>query len=228
MSHLRYFVMSMLVVVAFAYGAEAQTAYTNRSTNLRAGPSQSYEIVARLAPGTPVAVAGCLNDWSWCDVTLEEDRGWVYAANLDYPYEDGRVPIITGGVYLGLPIVTFSIGPYWDSYYRARPWYGRRHYWELHPPLPHGPWGHRPGFLPPGHRPPGFHPPGWHSGREDFHPRDGRHGHGDLRPRDGHRDHGDLRPRGGDRRPPLQPRHGTNPQKPRSSPDDHKRDRNPH
>lgn len=111
----------------------AETAYTTKSVNLRAGPSRDYELVARAPAGVPVDVYGCVDDWTWCDVSLGDDRGWVYAGNLEYPYRDRRVVILGNGPAFGFPIVTFSVGSYWDSYYRSRPWYSRRSYWVGRP-----------------------------------------------------------------------------------------------
>jgi len=141
----------------------AETAYTTKSVNLRAGPSRDYELVARAPAGVPVDVYGCVDDWTWCDVSLGDDRGWVYAGNLVYPYRDRRVVILGNGPLFGFPIVTFSVGPYWDTYYRGRPWYSRRTYWARRTPPAHWnrPSGSRPpGYRPPGSRPPGYRPPG--------------------------------------------------------------------
>ena len=63
-----------------------------------------------------VCVIGCVEGYRWCDVTAGPNRGWVYAQFLSYPYQNQPVPIISGGAILGLPLITFSIGPYWDSY----------------------------------------------------------------------------------------------------------------
>ena len=96
------------------------------------------------------------------------NRGWVYAQFLSYPYQNQPVPIISGGAILGLPLITFSIGPYWDNYYRGRPWYGNRSYWYnrptpyYRPPPPRYqpvPQPRPPVYVPPPHRPPGYVPP---------------------------------------------------------------------
>ena len=118
----------------------------------------------------PVTVIGCVDGWRWCDVVAGPNRGWVYAQFLSYPYQNQPVPIISGGAILGLPLVTFSIGPYWDNYYRGRPWYGNRSYWYnrptpyYRPPPPrYQPVQPRPPvYVPPPHRPPSYVPPPQH------------------------------------------------------------------
>ena len=115
----------------------AQTAYTTRTVNMRAGPSRDYPVVEQLPPGEPVGINGCLDDWTWCDVSAGNDRGWVSARSLDSPYQNGRVVIYGNGPMFGFPIVGFSVGNYWDTYYRGRPWYSRRSYWVGQPQSSH-------------------------------------------------------------------------------------------
>lgn len=140
--------------LATSAGAFGQTAWTERWASLRAGPDRDYPRIGRIAPGTPVQVVGCLDDWAWCDVVVGPDRGWIYAGNLVYPYRDHRVPIIDIGPDIGLPIVRFTFGTYWDSYYPTRPWYSRRSYWSHRPSRPHRPWVRPPTVRPPRPRPP--------------------------------------------------------------------------
>ncbi len=132
-----------------ATGANAQSeAYTSEPVDLYAGPSGEYPVVTELGPNVPVTVMGCVSDYSWCDVALPGMRGWVYAGYLTYPYQGGYVPLTNYGATIGLPIVTFSIGAYWGSFYRDRPWYGQRDHWAHVPPPGYG--GHPPG-PPPAH-----------------------------------------------------------------------------
>src|ERR1017187_6815101 len=114
---------SWLIVLGLvlATTASGQTAYTTQDVNVRAGPGRDYPLVAWLTPGTQVAVVGCLNTWKWCDVIVGPNRGWVYARFLASPYQNQNLTIISGGATIGLPMVTFSIVPYWNSYYRGRP-----------------------------------------------------------------------------------------------------------
>lgn len=131
--------------------SQAQTAYTTRTVNMRAGPSRDYPVVDQLQPGEAVEINGCLDDWTWCDVSIGNDRGWVYAGSLESPYRNRRVVIYGNGPMFGYPIVGFSVGPYWDTYYRGRPWYSRRSYWAGRPPS--ASWGGLSGVRPYGVRP---------------------------------------------------------------------------
>lgn len=165
--------------------AQQSPAVINGPANLRAGPAKDYPLVAQLAPGTPVTVMGCVAGYSWCDVALPNLRGWVYAGRLNYAYQGGYVPLLNYGVTIGLPIVTFSIGSYWDNYYRGRPWYSNRGRWAGHapPPMP------RPGVRPPG--------PGPRPGAGPGRPPQGGPGAG--RPQDRPQNGGPRGPGGGDR-----------------------------
>jgi uncharacterized protein YraI len=140
--------------------AFAQTqAYTNSPVNLYAGPADDYPAVSQLPGGVPVTVMGCVSGYTWCDVAVPDLRGWVYAGSLSYPYQGSNVPILDYGTVIGLPIVSFSIGAYWGSYYRGRPWYNEQERWAHHPPPPPGRGGPPPehGGPPPGQ---GGPPPG--------------------------------------------------------------------
>ena len=133
----------------------AQQAITNSAVNLRAGPDSDYPRVRWLPEGTPVDVQGCLPDYRWCDVIIEDDRGWIHARYLSYPYQNEYAPVITYGAVIGLPILGFSIWSYWDDHYRRRPWYDDRSRWEdrrAYPPPP-------PNYRPPSYRPPQYGPP---------------------------------------------------------------------
>lgn len=192
----RLFVFSAALLAPLA--ALAQQAQTTKWVHVRAGPAREYPLVQQLPPATPVAVQGCLSDYSWCDVIAPDNsRGWVYGGNLDYPYQNGSVLIFGYGATIGLPIVGFVLGSYWGDYYRGRSWYGERDRWNrwnhqhfrpgVRPPPP----PHRPDFRP--SRPPGAglplpRPPG---GRPAPPPRPS----GEARPPS--RAAGEMRPPGG-------------------------------
>jgi uncharacterized protein YraI len=133
--------------------AQAQyPAFTSGPVNLRAGPSRDYPIVAVLPAGFQVLVQGCLSDFRWCDIVAGYDRGWVYAGNILYNYDNNMQPIVTWGPMIGIGVIGFAFNDYWPRYYRNRPWYGERHRWaDVRPPRYVAP-------LPP---PPAQRPPGW-------------------------------------------------------------------
>ncbi|HXU52073.1 MAG TPA: SH3 domain-containing protein [Casimicrobiaceae bacterium] len=197
---------------AMPYGQPGQYAYTTRDVNMRAGPDPSYPLVARLPAGVNLAVGGCLQSYTWCDVYTNDVRGWVYASYLAYPYQSSEVPIYSFGPALGLPIISFSIGSYWDNYYRGRPFYSNRNYWygrpyRAPPPRFHSDW--RAPSPPPPHRPPGYRPPpggGYQSGGDYHRPPRGSSADG-YRPPHGNND----RPPPSSSRPPPQQRPDTRP-----------------
>lgn len=121
----------------WGYTSEAsyaqQWGYTSRVANLRAGPSQDYPVVATLPAGISMTVVGCLSDYQWCDVVVGQYRGWVYAGSIVYSYQGRSVPLITYGPTIGIGITAFSLGNYWDNYYRAYPWYPQRQRWINRP-----------------------------------------------------------------------------------------------
>ena len=207
------------VAAAAPLWADAQQAQTAKWSHLRAGPAREYPEVLSLSPSTPLAVQGCLSDYSWCDVVAPDNsRGWIYGGNLIYPYQNAGVPVIQYGAMIGLPIVAFALGSYWGSYYQGRPFYRDRPRWDLwshqhRPTFRPPPPPHRPDFRapprPPGVRPGppiGVRPPG------DGRPRPGG---GEMRPPG--RPGGDIRPPGrpgGDVRPPGRPGGEARPQRP--------------
>jgi uncharacterized protein YraI len=119
--------------------AQAGEAVVVADIPLQSGPDSEYPPIGDLAAGTPVAVQGCIEGWSWCDVIAGGDRGWVPGTYLEENYGGQNVAVIDYGPRISIPIVTFSIGGYWDHYYRSRPFYGQRTEWEHRDIHPHAP-----------------------------------------------------------------------------------------
>jgi len=119
----------VLAIAALPGIAAAEDAFTMHPTDIYAGPDSEYPVIAQLPPNTEVGVAGCLSDWSWCDVRFANDRGWVYAGDLGYPYKGRRVAIVEFGPRLHIPAVTFSLNTYWSAHYRSRPFFRERQQW---------------------------------------------------------------------------------------------------
>lgn len=110
--------------------AVASDAYVTSNVHLRSGPDVGYPSVALLRIGTPVTIEGCVAGWAWCDVSDGGDRGWVSGAFLQQEYAGERLGIRSNGERIGIPILSFELGAYWDHHYRNRSWYGEREHWS--------------------------------------------------------------------------------------------------
>ena len=116
--------------------AAAQQASTLNAVAMRAGPDRGYPLVASYGPGTPISVQGCVEGYGWCDVIGPNGyRGWVYAGDIGYPYQRRQVPVLGYGPAIGIPVVTFALGPYWAAHYPRHAWYRDRARWELYRPV---------------------------------------------------------------------------------------------
>ena len=83
-------------------------------------------------------LAGLLATLAWAETSQVSEaqgyigggRGWVSTRSLQSTYGGSVVPLYSYGAQIGLPIITFSLLNYWDSYYRNRPFYRERPRWE--------------------------------------------------------------------------------------------------
>lgn len=132
-NHLKVLCLLLAIIAAPTVVSAQQLAYASQTVNMRAGPSLDYPVVARVGSGTSMTIYGCLQGYKWCDVVVGRSRGWVYSGNIVYPYLGQNVPVMSYGSTLGLGIVTFSIGNYWDNYYTDYPWYPQRQNWSNRP-----------------------------------------------------------------------------------------------
>jgi len=123
-----------LPALASAYGG-----YVVADISLQAGPDTEYPSITELPAGTPVDIQGCIDGYTWCDVIVGEDRGWVAGSFIEEEYENQPVVIEDYGPRFGIPIVTFSLGAYWGNHYHNRPWFNERTRWEGRHIRPHQP-----------------------------------------------------------------------------------------
>ena len=125
--------------------ASAGEAFVVADIGLQAGPDTEYPLIEELSAGTTVTVEGCVAGWTWCDVVVSNgDRGWVPGTFLEEIYGGQRVVLIDYGPRIGIPVVTFSLGAYWERHYHSRPFYSQRQQFETRhiavrtPPRPSG------------------------------------------------------------------------------------------
>lgn len=120
--------------------ASAAEGWVVADISLQAGPDTEYPSLDELAAGTPVTIAGCIEGWTWCDViAVDGERGWVPGSFLEEEYNNAPVIVLDYGPRIGIPVVSFSLGVYWDHYYRNRPFYSQRHEWTSRTIRPHAP-----------------------------------------------------------------------------------------
>ena len=110
-------------LTTLATPADAAPGIVTQDINMRAGPGIDYPLVAQLPQGTPAEIFGCLSGFGWCDVAVQDARGWVAGPGLQLLYDDQPEPLLGYGAAAGVPLVGFAIGSYWQSHYRDRPWY---------------------------------------------------------------------------------------------------------
>ena len=102
--------------------ASAAPARVTANVNLRAGPGTQYYPILVLPAGARIELYGCLQGYSWCDISYGRERGWVSSRYLSTFY---RGPAYRPRPYATVPSVTFNFG-YWDNHYSHRPWYRDR------------------------------------------------------------------------------------------------------
>ncbi len=112
------------------WGNHTVTGFMLRRAWLRAGPDADYPRVGIVYPRSRVLIHGCLRDWSWCDISNRANRGWVSGVHISGIWQGRQQAIPAIAPYLGVGILSFSFGNYWDSHYRTQPFYRERDRWE--------------------------------------------------------------------------------------------------
>ncbi len=119
--------------------ASAAQGWVVDDISLQAGPDTTYPSIVELRAGTPVSIQGCIDGWTWCDVSVGDDAGWVPGTFLQEEYGGQRVVVVDYGPRIGIPVVAFSLGVYWDQHYHNRPFYAQRQEWVSRSITPHAP-----------------------------------------------------------------------------------------
>ena len=146
----------LLALSAVPAEARPWTGYAVADVNERAGPSTLYPAIVVIPAGAPVLIYGCLEDYSWCDVSWGPYRGWMAATYLETTYGSRAVPLPDFIGPLGIPLITFEFDNYWDDYYRDEPFFRDSYRWrhfrpDRGPPPPVGFFPPPGGPFPPDH-----------------------------------------------------------------------------
>ena len=84
-------VANVSATVAFVAPAQAQAprpnGYPVTNVNLRAGPGTYYPALLVVPARAPIAILGCLGDYTWCDVFFQGNRGWMRSIYLQGWYQ---------------------------------------------------------------------------------------------------------------------------------------------
>ncbi len=123
----------LTAAVAFVTPVQAQAprpnGYPVTNVNLRAGPGTYYPALLVVPSHAPIAILGCLGDYTWCDVLFQGNRGWMRSIYLQGWYSGYYYSLRDYAPRLGYRVVSFDLGPYWDANYRGRPFYADRNRW---------------------------------------------------------------------------------------------------
>jgi uncharacterized protein YraI len=99
------------LALAIGFSAIAATqalafpAFSSSRLNLRSGPGEEFPIVGVMERNVRVEMTGCLQDWSWCVVTVAGVPGWVFSKyvvvdvqgavlQVGIAAQQGRVPVV--------------------------------------------------------------------------------------------------------------------------------------
>ena len=117
------FLLIIGVIATPVAAQEEPNGYAITDVNLRAGPGTEYPVLLTVPTDAPITILGCLEDYTWCDTTFEDRRGWMRSIYLA-GYYDGEYYLLSDyAPDLGYQIVTFDVAAYWDSYYQGEPFY---------------------------------------------------------------------------------------------------------
>jgi len=105
--------------------AQAAQGVIVENTALHAGPDDQFPPVDEIQAGTNVEVNGCLTGFTWCDISFQQDRGWVTGQDLEILFQSRRVRV-TEATPDVVPFVAFVFDNYWQQNYANRPFYRDR------------------------------------------------------------------------------------------------------
>ena len=131
-----------------AGAATAAPATAESAVNMRSGPGTQYEVVATIAGGATVDVAGCTG--SWCQVSFNGASGFANRSYLAMGGEPSAAIVAPGYAYDDTPLYAddyydsgYAYGPGFSSYVNPRHRFHHRGSWNGGQA---GAWQNRPGW----------------------------------------------------------------------------------
>jgi uncharacterized protein YraI len=91
----------------FALPVRAADGWSAARVHLRTGPDTHYPVVAVVPSGAGLLINGCLNAWTWCDVSWGGARGWMAGRYIQTAYNHRRAYIADSGPYAHVPVVVY-------------------------------------------------------------------------------------------------------------------------
>lgn len=122
--------LGVILVSTMVLGVRATAQTASEEIPMYAGPGDRFPVIATVARDSTLEVRGCVEGYRWCDVAWQNNRGWVVAERVIYPFEDRTASLREIGSRLDIPIVGFSFASYWDDFYKGQPWYAERERWQ--------------------------------------------------------------------------------------------------
>lgn len=90
--------------------AAAKTAIVTTDLNMREGPGPNHPVITAMPSGEAVAIQGCLESMSWCQVTWNGQTGWAYADYLAMEVGGNRVVVREATPQVRIPILSDVAG----------------------------------------------------------------------------------------------------------------------
>jgi uncharacterized protein YraI len=104
----------------------ATTWYAPSVNQLHSGPDATFPVVASVPANAQMTVYGCLQNWSWCDVAWNDQRGWLPGSSIQTVYQSKPAYITEVAPAMNVPVETYSTATYWDTHYQSAPFYTQR------------------------------------------------------------------------------------------------------
>ena len=98
---------------------------TLSDSSIRSGPASKYPRIATVASGRAIDIYGCTARYRWCDISVGDKRGWVYAPLLAASSGEELGPLVKIARKAGIPVIKFDMKQYHAQHYAGESWQNR-------------------------------------------------------------------------------------------------------